>query len=342
MSVLSVLLAVLCAAPATLFLSAQVRRHAAALRLIDIPNERSSHSMPVPRGGGVAVAFVFLVLLPMLQMHSTGAGSLFRSLYGAGALIALVGFLDDRSHIPARKRLVAHFLAAGWILYCAYTPANGAWPATVPGLWIIAAGSLLFLVWLLNLYNFMDGIDAITGSETITVTLGAALLSWRLVPDDPSWLILLLLASCVAGFLVLNLPPAKLFMGDAGSAFLGIVLGALVIHARQLSEPLFYAWILLLGVYFVDATVTLLRRISAGEKFYQAHRTHAYQHAALRYRSHGRVSLGIAMINLFWLLPGAAAVTAGMIDGPVAILIAYLPLIALSLHFKAGVRQSVP
>jgi Fuc2NAc and GlcNAc transferase len=342
MSVLFVLLAVLCAAPATYFLSALVRRFAVPLQLIDIPNERSSHSTPVPRGGGVAVVFVFLALLPLLQMHGTGADALFPALYGAGALIALVGFLDDRSHIPARKRLVAHFLASGWILYCAHTSPNGIWPTTAPGLWLIAAVSILFLVWLLNLYNFMDGIDAITGSETLTVTLGAALLSWCLAPDDPSWLILLLLASCVAGFLVWNLPPAKLFMGDAGSAFLGIVIGAMVIHARQLSESLFYVWILLLGVYFVDATVTLLRRVSAGEKFYQAHRTHAYQHAAMRYRSHGKVSLAIAMINLIWLLPIAAAVASGVIAGPVAVIIAYLPLIVLALRFKAGIRQTVP
>lgn len=336
---LTALLAILSAAPAVYILSDMLRRHAVRLRLIDIPNERSSHAIPVPRGGGIAVAFVFLALLPLLQWPDGGTRPLFMALFGAGILIALVGFSDDRSHIPARKRLVAHFLSAAWIVYFAYTPADtitGPWD---PRLWLGVSGIVVFLVWLLNLYNFMDGIDAITGSETLSVTLSAALLSWHQLPEDPSWLILLLLASAVAGFLYWNLPPARLFLGDAGSAFLGIVIGALVIHAQQLSTPLFYAWIVLLGVYFVDATVTLTRRITVGEKFYQAHRTHAYQHAALRFRSHGKVSLAVALINLLWLLPTAGAIVLGLIDGPVAVVIAYLPLIAVAFHFKAGIRQ---
>jgi len=340
MSIFPDLLVILLATPAVYFLSDQIRRHASRLGLIDIPNERSSHTSPVARGGGAAIASVFLALLLLVHFSVGGAGSLFLALIGAGALIAVVGFFDDRSHIPAHKRLVAHIIAAGWIVYLLYiAPVSDARLGDL-WLWRSAITFTLFLVWLLNLYNFMDGIDAITGSETLTVTLSAAMLSWYLMPWDPSWLILLLLAASVTGFLLWNLPPAKLFMGDSGSAFLGIVIGALVIYAYQQSVPLFFAWLILLGVYFVDATLTLIRRILAGEKFYQAHRTHAYQHAALRYRSHGKVSLAIALINLFWLLPMALTVVLGLLDGPTAVVIAYLPLLATAFYFKAGIRHT--
>lgn len=324
----------------TMALSGIVLRFAGKLRLIDIPNERSSHSKPVPRGGGIAIACVFLALLPTLPIERTLAINLIYAIFGSGVVIALVGFMDDRSHIPAYKRLVIHFLATTWVIYFLFMHSNT--PLASGGdlyWWAFTLLLIISLVWLLNLYNFMDGIDAITGSETISVSLCASLLTWQTASSDPSWIILLLLASTVAGFLVWNLPPAKLFMGDSGSAFLGIVLGCLMIYSLLISSQLFYAWLILLGVYIVDANVTLIRRILAGQKFYQAHRSHAYQHAAKRYHSHGKVSLAVVIINLFWLLPMAASVTLGLLDGPFAIAIAYLPLIWVSFYFKAGISH---
>jgi Fuc2NAc and GlcNAc transferase len=340
MNLLFFLIQCMTAALVVYLLCGQLRRHALWLGLMDIPNDRSSHTSPVPRGGGVTIALVFLVLLPFLQAHFPSYRDLFTSLYGCGILIALVGFMDDRNHIPAPFRLVVHFVAAAWAIYFSsgvYAPV-----AAAPSVSLFTLHSLMalfLLVWLLNLYNFMDGIDAITGSETLTITLGAALITWLLFPQDPSWQILLLIACSVTGFLFWNLPPAKLFMGDSGSAFLGIIIGVVVLHALQLSLQLFYAWIILLAVYIVDSNVTLIRRILNGQRFYQAHRTHAYQHAARRFQSHGKVSVAIALINLFWLLPAATAVALGLFPGPITILITYLPLVALSFHFKAGTVQ---
>ena len=321
----------------TIALSGIVLRFAFKLGLIDIPNERSSHSIPVPSGGGIAIACVFLALLPSLPVENIVSLNLTYAIYGSGIMIALLGFMDDRSHIPAYKRLVIHVLAAIWVIYFLFMHSNT--PLAAGGdlsWWALALLLIISLVWLLNLYNFMDGIDAITGSETISVSLCASLLTWQTAPSDLSWIILLLLASAVAGFLVWNLPPAKLFMGDSGSAFLGIVLGCLMIYSILISSQLFYAWLILLGVYIVDASVTLIRRILASQKFYEAHRSHAYQHAAKRYHSHGKVSLAVVIINLLWLLPIATSVTLGLLDGPFAIAIAYLPLIGVSLYFKAG------
>jgi Fuc2NAc and GlcNAc transferase len=332
----------LTAAVIVYLLCGQVRRHALWLRLMDIPNDRSSHTSPVPRGGGITIALVFLMLLAFLQWQFSDYRDLFTSLYGCGLLIALVGFIDDRDHIAAPVRLAVHFVAAAWAVYFSSMASAQVAAPSDSFLTLQTLIVLFLLVWLLNLYNFMDGIDAITSTETLTVTLGAALISWLLFPQDPSWMVLLLLACSVSGFLLWNLPPAKLFMGDSGSAFLGITIGVIVLHAYQLSLPLFYAWIILLGVYIVDSTTTLTRRILNGQRFYKPHRTHAYQHAARRFRSHGKVSVAVGLINLFWLLPAATAVALGVMPGPIAIIITYLPLVALALRFKAGVAQAQP
>jgi Fuc2NAc and GlcNAc transferase len=138
---------------------------------------------------------------------------------------------------------------------------------------------------MLNLYNFMDGIDGIASVEAICACLGASVLYWLSGLDALIWGPLLLAAS-VAGFLYWNFPPARIFMGDAGSGFLGIVLGGLSLQAAWVSEPMLWAWLILLGVFIVDATFTLFRRLLRGEKVYEAHRSHAYQFASRRFGKH--------------------------------------------------------
>ena len=128
-------------------------------------------------------------------------------------------------------------------------------------------------------------------------------------------------------------------MGDTGSGYIGFMVGVFAIQAAWVSPELIWSWVVLLGAFIVDATVTLIRRVLRGEKFYEAHRSHAYQYASRRYASHIRVSLAFGMINLLWLLPLAILVAGGWLDGVLALLIAYLPLIWLAFHFKAGNRE---
>jgi Fuc2NAc and GlcNAc transferase len=194
----------------------------------------------------------------------------------------------------------------------------------------------VYLVWLLNLTNFMDGIDGIAGIEAITVCLGGVLLYVVAVPGATSWLAPFVLASATIGFLVWNWPPAKIFMGDAGSSFLGLMLAALSLQAGWVAPKLFWSWVILLGVFVVDATVTLIRRMARGKKFYEAHRSHAYQHAAQRWGAHLPVTLAVGAINLCWLLPVALLVALGSLDGMLGVLIAYAPLVAAALWLKAG------
>jgi Fuc2NAc and GlcNAc transferase len=149
----------------------------------------------------------------------------------------------------------------------------------------------------------------------------------------------LILIMSVSGFLYWNFPPAKIFMGDAGSGFLGIVLGLLSLQAAWVSSQLFWCWLILLGVFVVDATFTLIRRLLRGEKVYEAHRSHAYQFASRRVGGHLPVTLAVALLNLCWLLPVALGVLLFDLDGFLALLVAYLPLVGLAVAYHAGAAE---
>lgn len=320
----------------SLLLTAGLRRYALARSVIDIPNARSSHTVPTPRGGGVAIVLTFLLVVVGLMLLGVGQLSVLVALAGGGGLIAVIGFMDDHGHIAARWRLLGHFLAAAWML---------GWMGGLPPLplfgWSLDLGWLggllaaVYLVWLLNLYNFMDGIDGIASVEAITACLSAAWLYW-LAGFDTVAVLPLLLAAAVAGFLFWNFPPAKIFMGDAGSGFIGIVLGGLSLQAAWTSPPMFWCWLILLGVFIVDATYTLVRRLLRGDKVYEAHRSHAYQFASRHYGKHLPVTLTVAAINLCWLLPIAFCVVHFGLDGALGVILAYVPLVVLAMRFRAG------
>lgn len=324
----------------SLLLTGLLRSYAVARSLMDIPNERSSHKVPKPRGGGLAIVLSFLFALPLLWAAELVGDRQIVAILGAGSWIALIGFLDDHGHVPARWRLLAHFTGAAWAL---------AWMGDLPSLplfgaaydlgWFTGPLAAVYLVWLLNLYNFMDGIDGIASVEAITVCLGGALLYCLVAPTGTAWVGPVLLSAAVSGFLVWNFPPAKIFMGDAGSGFIGLTLGILSLQAAQIVPMLFWGWVVLLGVFIVDATTTLLRRGRRGEKLYDAHRSHAYQYAARKLGEHKTVTLLVGAINLFWLLPVAVSVALGYVDGLVGVTIAYAPLIWLAFRFKAGARE---
>jgi Fuc2NAc and GlcNAc transferase len=323
-------------------LTGLLRRYALAKNLIDEPNERSSHSVPTPRGGGIAIVLTFLVGLVILWELSLLEDRLVLALTGAGLLVAIIGFMDDHGHIAARWRLLAHFSAAGWLLF---------WLGGLPPLFIFGtvfdlgwAGHLLAsvaLVWLLNLYNFMDGIDGIAGIEALSTTLVGALLMSLAIDHQGMASLHMLISASVAGFLVWNFPPAKIFMGDAGSGFLGLMLAALVLYSAHIAPQMFWVLLILLGVFIVDATYTLIRRLLRGDKVYGAHRSHAYQYATRKYRSHLTITLSVLVVNLFWLAPWSFAVAFGVIDGVAGVLFAYAPLLWLAWHFHAGELEQV-
>jgi len=320
----------------SLLLTELIRRYSLKKNLLDTPNSRSSHSIATPRGGGLSIVICFLVVVGF----SDGIpNNIVFALIGSGILIAAVGFWDDQGHIAARWRLLSHFFAAFWVLFfLGGPPVFQVFGFSFDTAWLGIVAVAFFLVWLLNLFNFMDGIDGIAAAETIFVACAGALFSWLSGLEALSFLSLTLAASTI-GFLFLNWPPAKIFMGDVGSSFLGLMLG-IIAYANILEGVSVWIWIILLGVFIVDSGVTLLRRILIGERWYEAHCSHAYQHAARKW-GHKKVTISTIIINLFWLFPMSILSYYNPEFDVWITLLTFLPLIIIALKLKAGINVVV-
>lgn len=315
--------------------TALLRRYALARNVIDVPNERSSHTVPTPRGGGVAIVISFLLGLAVAALTAQLNTTLVLWLSAAAMLIAVVGFIDDHQHIPAGWRLLCHFTGATMAVYAV----GGLPPLQFFGVLLDLglAGDVLAVVavvWMINLTNFMDGIDGIASAQAISLSLGLLLLIW--LQQQQLQLLPLLLACATAGFFCWNFPPARIFMGDAGSGCLGLLLASLILFSAHLAPALFWSGVILFAVFIVDATYTLLVRLARGKKLYEAHRSHSYQIAARYFGQHKKVTLVVVLINLGWLLPWALLVNYQWVNAQLAVLLAYLPLILLARRLKAG------
>ena len=318
-------------------LTAATRKRAIKNNHLDIPNERSSHSLPTPRGAGIAIVATFFVGLLVLLVNDTISSRDFFTLAAPGLIVAFIGRLDDLGRVTSAKlRLVGHFICASIAVWL--TTGLPALPLTESIIDFGVAGDIaavIYLVWMLNLFNFMDGIDLITGIQTLTTCLGAAILL-VVSTDSDLWLLVAVMAAAIFGFMYFNLPPAKIFLGDVGSGFIGFTIGAISLVVGK-NEPLVaWAMIILLGVFVTDATVTLLRRLLTREHVYVAHRTHAYQHLSKKLNHHLPVSVGIGAINMFFLLPIAWLVSESVIVPIFGLLISYVPLVIVAVLLKAG------
>ena len=291
-------------------LASRVRLYALD-RLLDIPNERSSHSSPTPRGGGLAIAFTALGGFVLAAILGWIEWELAIALFGGGLMNAVVGWIDDHRDLPALTRFAVQFLSAAWAVFWL-----GGLPSLSVGFGSVSlsfVGSVLAvvgIVWAINLYNFVDGIDGLAAGEAVTTGVIGGLI---LVAMGHSGLAMvsLLIAAASAGFLPLNWAPAKLFMGDVGSGLLGYLFAVLAIASENSGAVPLLIWLLLLGAFVFDATVTLFRRVARGERWYQAHHSHAYQRMVQAGRSHAQVSSMILIVNLIlailaivaWLRP---------------------------------------
>jgi Fuc2NAc and GlcNAc transferase len=195
---------------------------------------------------------------------------------------------------------------------------------------------VIYLVWLLNLFNFMDGTDGIAASEAIFVGLAGAFLSYHVLADANHSAAAVVLAASTFGFILYNWSPAKIFMGDVGSGFLGIVIAGLSLLSANQDSELLWVWIILFAVFVSDATVTLIRRLLRKQKPHVAHRSHAYQHLAIRFNSHAKVALLVLAVNIAWLLPIAFLVADKQLAGTTGVIIAYVPLLIAVLALGAG------
>jgi len=332
----------LCLATAAIawLLAALLVRHAAALGLIDVPSARSAHHDARPRGGGLAIvlasAMAFLV-----------AGALMAWSWHLWLLLTLplpvaaAGLLDDRYGLPPRWRLTVQLLMA-----LSLTALLMPLPAIPVGPWWLTMDRVGWLlvplaaVWLVNLYNFMDGIDSLAVQQFVFVCLALLLLLADRAPTI-SLLCALLLAAAL-GFALWNLPPARIFMGDVGSNYLGFVLAMLALMTLEQELISLWSWLLLMGVFIADTSATLFVRWRGGERLTQAHDRHAYQHLSRRWRSHGRVVLAVMLINGLWLLPLAWLASAYPEYGVLLAISGIVPLLVIATRLGAGRFAPMP
>lgn len=285
-------------------------------QIVDVPNARSAHEQPTPRGGGIAIILAWVVALLAGYFWYGVADAPLVMLVTAALTLALAGLWDDVSALPVATRLGVYALVCAGVVIQMPLPSPWLWPVA----W-------LYLLWLCNLYNFMDGIDGIAGLQTAFV--GAAAAALGSFTGAPLWQLLaaLALAAAACGFLVFNWPRASLFMGDSGSITLGFLCGVLSLSAEPHGGLPLASWVILLAAFITDASYTLLRRWLAGESVTQAHNQHLYQRLARRWNSHEQVLRALMLLNLLWLLPLAGVAARWPALSTVAAVIAYLPLI---------------
>lgn len=327
------------------------RRYALVKSLFDIPNSRSSHTVPTPRSGGLAFVLSITISVIWLAIYSwidNEITNVYQTVIIGGILIAAIGLVDDFRHVPAKWRFLIHAIVAGYTVIMLGIPDIDLGVIIIKSNFFLEIVFVIGIIWLINLYNFMDGIDGLAGVEAMCATGGAALIiligtGYVSVITNPDELyslsivfLLLIIMIAVFGFLIWNWPPARIFMGDVGSSYLGFVFGVLVISSPMESILTVWTWFILLGVFFVDATTTLLRRMIARERWYAAHKSHAYQHAAQIFSSHRIVTVSVILVNMIWLFPLAWLATMKPSWGAVLAIIAYMPLIILAIKLRAG------
>ncbi|MEA3638360.1 MAG: glycosyl transferase [Lamprobacter sp.] len=330
----------------------------AIFQVLDHPNERSLHAHPVPRTGGIALLAglgagllagwaVGLAtglwssrLSPVTSAEARASAALLPWLGSALLLVAGVSFWDDRVDLSRRLRLLVHLMAALLLWWGGLRWDHLGLPGPLIPLPLLLALplTLLYSIWMLNLYNFMDGMDGLAGGMA-SIGFGTLALLGYTAGDLPYSLCCAAVAAAAAGFLTRNLPPARIFLGDIGASSLGLLAAGLSLWGA--SVGLFPLWIsgLIFSPFIVDATWTLLRRARRGERLWDAHRSHHYQRLVLAGWGHRR--------TLYWALALMAAAAASALAAPRLTtsehwqLIAGWALIFVLIHLRVGLAERI-
>lgn len=274
-------------------------------KLYDIPNDRSSHEIPKPKGGGISIVLMLLMTISILLFSHQIDSDISMSLLVGLSIVAAIGLYDDYVSLPVLFRAIVYVLAAMLSLYL------------IGGISHISINNyqiqlnyfgfplaVLFIVWLTNLYNFMDGTDGFAAIQTICVGLFSGSLLYLSDNISHAFLMFCLVASTI-GFLYWNWSPAKIFMGDVGSCTIGFLFGILPIYTEKLGIFSISVWLILLAPFVGDATFTLVKRIMDHEKWYEAHNSHAYQKLYQLGASHSQLAKGLLGTNIIIIWPFA-------------------------------------
>ncbi|MGH8124372.1 MAG: MraY family glycosyltransferase [Rhodanobacteraceae bacterium] len=267
--------------------------------LLDQPGRRRSHTTPTPRGGGVGIVAA-VVLAGVTAWYVGQPVPWFRpTAFVASVLaVALVGWRDDHAPLPVLPRLLVHAGAALLIGVVVLQP----WAARDPRAWWVLLALVPVLIGFINAHNFMDGIDGILGQQGVFVLLGLGVLAIWLGDTGVAGMAFAAAAGCL-GFLVFNWPPARIFMGDVGSAALGLTIGTVAALLVQRHPAMLWACAILPSSFLVDSGLTLLRRMLAGQRWYAPHRQHLYQWLVRVKWSHARTDAAYMIWNLAVVAP---------------------------------------
>ena len=289
-----------------------IRHLAVKINLYDIPNQRSSHNIPTPKGGGISIVVLLIIAISTLFYFEMISREIFSSLIIGLLIISAIGLIDDYKNLSILIRLIGYTFGAIIALYFIGGVSSlfendhnffkccdiniSSFGGFGPFL------AILYMLWLTNLYNFMDGADGLAAIQTICVSLFSIFLfyfsgHYTLV------IIMVCLASATSGFLYWNWAPAKIFMGDVGSCSIGFFFGLFSIYTAKEEIVPISIWLILLAPFIGDATFTLIKRVINKEKWYQAHHSHAFQKLYRLGFSHSQLTLGLFLINLFLMWP---------------------------------------
>ncbi|MCK5896479.1 MAG: hypothetical protein KAG20_06720 [Cocleimonas sp.] len=306
--------------------------YAPVLRLIQQPNHRSSHTKLIPHGGGLGIIVSTLCFTAWLFWRDNVSPPQYWIAMSLSLAVAVMGLLDDIFQLSATSRLLMQFMISSALVVTLYTlPANGLEPLAGISLGLSFVVIVLAGTWWLNLFNFMDGIDGLAASQALFMLAGAAFIIAQLSLNAPTnatiWLWMVCFAAAILGFLWHNWSPARIFMGDVGSLFLAFILLFLALLTISLKWMNYSSWLILGGVFIVDASVTLLQRLLARQAITEAHNHHTYQLLAQQWQSHAKMSLFIFFINMGWLLPLAYLSVHTPSYALYCLVIAYTPLL---------------
>jgi Fuc2NAc and GlcNAc transferase len=321
----------------TAWFAGRVRRWALQQNLLDIPNERSGHTRAVPRVGGLSIVLTVIVGLVGMGLLIPVDTPWFWILYVSGTLIIGAGLIDDLAHLSARTRFLSHILAALVIVFWIGSELTIVFPQAVNVTGPIAfIGIVVFVVWNVNAYNFMDGIDGLAAAQAVVVGIVAGSIAW-FNGNSALAMTWVLVAAASAGFLRWNWMPAKIFMGDLCSGFLGITFAVLALWGKLTGTVPTTAFLILMAVFYSDPALTVINRLFAGKNIFEAHRDFAFHHAVRKGHSHGKVTSVILLIEILYLTPLAVLATTFASNWSlVPLAAAYVPMVALAVYWKAG------
>lgn len=319
------------------------RRFAMHYGIFDIPSDRSQHAVPMPRGAGICFYIGVTATLALLYFMQQLSLTFTLPIFLGGSLIMVLGYWDDLKSLPASVRLPVQFLVS---LFVVALLTNGfandieisflpSWPL------LTSLFCILYVVWFINLYNFMDGSD---GLATLVGIVGAGIISlasFYLNNLDVA-VVYAVLAFALLAFLTLNWHPAVVFMGDSGAYFLGFIFGAFALLTKLQYDSSLYLHLIVFGMFVVDATWTLIVRVSRRQRASQPHKQHAFQKMMAAGWTHPQVAVFYAAVMVLWLLPMTILTLAYPMHSFRFLVIAYLPIYFFVIWSRAGTERPFP